>query len=155
MSSPHSGAMGSEDRCVDPCCWCNNPWVKDPNKYGATVHSVPRLPKCDCWLHLNQVCDICQGMKPDDRDIQYAQTPERPKCECHDCTQARLMKGETLATLAFEMDLAVKLERERCAKIARGLMTKGGQPQSSVERAKGWNDACERIELGIKNGWKP
>ncbi len=121
MSSPHLGAMGSEGRCVDPCCWCNNPWVKDPNKYGETVHSVPL----------------------------------RPKCNCHDCTMARFMKGETLATLAFEMDLAVKQERERCVKIARGLLTNGGATQSSVERAKGWDDACNRIAIGIENGWKP
>ena len=127
MSSPHLGAMGSEGRCVDPCCWCNNPWVKDPNKYGETVHSVPL----------------------------------RPKCECHDCTQARAgnppyWQGAHTPREQWEAGyrMGIKQERERCAKVARGLMTNGGATPSSIERAKGWDDACERIEIGIRNGWK-
>ena len=56
-------------------------WTKDEfyEQYGHYVQKM-RLKKCDCYLHLNQVCDICQdvvGKTLKDKPIK--DKPMKPK----------------------------------------------------------------------------
>lgn len=51
----------------------------------AKLLSNPTEPKCDCHLHEFQVCDICQGVDPDnpepDKDVTDPKEPEVYHCD--------------------------------------------------------------------------
>ena len=132
----HFGSyQAADDTCNAPMCWC----------HAATTNAAYNQQRA--WAApIEAACPACGQVG------LHACPTQRPKCECHECTQARASQAEHKPTVDLNMmwDRAklagAQEERERCANIAerqRDSMPNGeGRAVADVITQNIWSGTC-------------